>query len=85
MERHFQEKIPFERHSRKKFATCCDFEKPIYFSERTPKFERFENSFYSSRILRINLLQISEKKNSRSEVNTIADVGVNAMGKHRVK
>ena len=28
------------------------FEKPIYFFRKTPNFERIENSYYSSRILR---------------------------------
>ena len=32
-----------------------------------------------------NLLQFGENIISRSDVNKIADVGVNAIGKHRVK
>ena len=74
MERHFQEKLLFDTHSRKKFASCADFEKfhkfstkkPICFSKRTPNFERFEKNLFQSHST-ANLLQSGEKIISGSE------------------
>ena len=44
--------------------------KPIYFSKKIPNFERFENSYYSSRILRQIHYNLVKKKISRSETWT---------------
>ena len=50
VERHFQEKKSNETRSRKNLPHVAIL-KPIYFSEKPPNFKRFENSYYSSRIL----------------------------------
>ena len=91
MERHFQEKIPFETHSRKSLPHVAIlkyfkfFWKKLYFSKKPQILERFENFLYWSRILRQNCYYLVKKIISRSEVNKMAVVGVNAIGKHRVK
>ena len=60
----FQKKIQFETHSRKILPHVAilknfkiqkkfkKFKRPVYFSEKKINFQRFENCFYSSRILR---------------------------------
>ena len=78
METDFQEKLPFETHSRKNLPHVAILKNFKVFSKKNhlvfrktkTNFERFENSYYSSRILRANLLQFSEKKISRSETWT---------------
>ena len=52
--------------------------KHLFFQKKKTNFERFENSFYFGRILRQNCYNLV-KKNSRSDVNKNADVGVNAL------
>ena len=91
LEIHFQEKTPFETHCGKNLLHLAIlkkfkiFEKNQSIFPKNPYFERFENSFFSSRILRQICYNLAEKIFSRSDVNKIADVGVNAIGKHRVK
>ena len=92
VERHFLEKIPFETHSRKKLPQVAIVKKnfkvfsnkPNYFSEKPPNFERL-------RILTIPVAFYSKfatiwwKNNFRFRREQNADVGVNAIGKHQVK
>ena len=59
VERHFQEKRPFETQSRKNLPHVAIlknfkvfFQNTCLIFQNSPSFERFENSFYSSRILR---------------------------------
>ena len=59
-ERHFYEIIPFDTHSTANLPPLSILKKiqvffqknPSIFPEKNPNFERFENSYYSSRILR---------------------------------
>ena len=92
MERHFQEKITFETHSRKNLPHVAIlkkfqdyFSKNLSTSPKNPKFWTFWEFFLFQSHSTANLLQFGEKIISSSDVNKIADVGVNAIGKHRVK
>ena len=64
-------KIPFETHSRKNLPHLAIlknfkffFEKPICFSKKNPNFERFEDSYFLSRILRQICYNLVNKKRS---------------------
>ena len=71
---------PFETYSTKHLAFLKKFkiffEKAHLFSQKKTNFERFEKSYYSSRILRQICCNLVKKITFRN---------VNAIGKHRVK
>ena len=85
-----QNEFSFSPFILEKFVTCIDFEKFKIFKKtsifpKTPNFWTFWEFFLFQSHSTANLLQFGEKITSCSDVNKIADVGVNAIGKHRVK
>ena len=79
----------------RKFATFNDFEKnswfflerPIYFKEKNPNFERFEKSYCCSRILWQICYNLVKTKfdGQKLEQNWPTSLSVNAIGKNQVR
>ena len=61
------------------------FEKPIYFFKKDPNFERFEKSYYFSRILRQICYNLVKKCLHVQKREQTCRCRVNAIGNHRVK
>ena len=63
------------------------FEKPIYFSRKTPNFELIEKSYYFNCILQQVCYNLMKKKSWHSDTWTtdVGSFGANSIGKHRVK
>ena len=90
MERLYQEIIPFETHSSKSLPNLAILKNfNVFFFEKTICFSKKSQILKVSRIIPVTfcgkVATIWRKNNFKFRCEQTADVGVNAIGEHRVK